>query len=209
MAAMFLDITQQKQSEKKLIASEEKYRTLFNTLSQGVVYQNASGEIISANPAAERILGLTLDQMQGRKSIDPRWKAICEDGSDFRGECHPIPVALRTGEEVRDVIHGIYHPEKGCHIWIKVTAIPLFLPGEKSPYQAYATIEDITEQKKAQEALIASERRFRELVRNASDSVTILDKDGIQVFVSDVVEKMLGCLGMSDLQLIAIIPYRF
>jgi len=50
--------------------SEGKYRTLFETMSQGIVYQNADGAIISANPSAQRILGLTLDQMQGRTSID-------------------------------------------------------------------------------------------------------------------------------------------
>ena len=49
----------------------------------GKVYQNANGEINDANPAAERILGLTLEQLQGLTSIDPRWNSIHEDGSDF------------------------------------------------------------------------------------------------------------------------------
>jgi PAS domain S-box-containing protein len=51
---------------------------------------------------------------------------------------------------------------------------------------------DITERKEAEERSQASERRFKELIKNSSDSVTILDKDGIQIYVSDVVEKMLG-----------------
>jgi PAS domain S-box-containing protein len=57
---------------------------------------------------------------------------------------------------------------------------------------AYATIEDITVRRNAENALLASERRFKELIRNSSDSITILDKDGLQIFVSDVVERMLG-----------------
>ncbi|MCX5653772.1 MAG: PAS domain S-box protein, partial [Planctomycetota bacterium] len=81
--------------------SEEKYRILFQTMAQGVVYQSADGKIISANPAAERILGLTLDEMQGLTSIDPRWRATHEDGSDFPGQTHPAMVALQTGREVR------------------------------------------------------------------------------------------------------------
>jgi PAS domain S-box-containing protein len=52
--------------------------------------------------------------------------------------------------------------------------------------------QEIRERKQAQEALEASERRFRELIRNSSDSITILDQDGTQIFVSDIVEKMLG-----------------
>jgi PAS domain-containing protein len=66
--------------------SQEKSRTLFQTMAQGVVFQDADGKIVSANPAAERILGLSLDQLQGRTSVDPRWRAIHEDGSDFPGE---------------------------------------------------------------------------------------------------------------------------
>ena len=50
-------------------------------LSEGVVLHLASGEIAACNPAAERILGLTQDQMMGRTSIDPRWRAVHEDGS--------------------------------------------------------------------------------------------------------------------------------
>ena len=51
------DITERKQAEEALHESEEKHRTLFETMSQGVVYQNSDGQIVSANPAAERILG--------------------------------------------------------------------------------------------------------------------------------------------------------
>jgi PAS domain S-box-containing protein len=51
---------------------------------------------------------------------------------------------------------------------------------------------DITGRKEAEERSQASERRFKELIKNSSDSVTILDKNGVQIYVSNVVEKMLG-----------------
>ena len=56
-----VDITVQKQSDQKLQESELKYRSLYETMSQGVLYQAPDGEIISANPAAEQILGIPIE----------------------------------------------------------------------------------------------------------------------------------------------------
>ena len=86
----------------------EKYHTLFAQMHIGVVFQDCDGHILSANPAAERILGISLDQMQGRTSMDPRWKSIHEDGSAFPGREHPAMVALKTGKPVLDVIMGVF-----------------------------------------------------------------------------------------------------
>jgi len=88
--------TELKQMKETVREGKETYRNLFETMLQGVVYQDADGKITLANGAAERVLGLTIDQMQGRTSLDPRWKAIHEDGSDFLGETHPSMLALKT-----------------------------------------------------------------------------------------------------------------
>jgi PAS domain S-box-containing protein len=146
-------ITERIQAEESLRLSEEKHRTLFETMTQGVVYQDSNGRIVSANPAAERILGLTLDQMQGRTSADPRWEAIHEDGSDFPGETHPSMVALKTGKEVRNVVMGVFDPNSEEYRWININAVPQFKPGETKPFQAYATFEDITERRRLEEGL--------------------------------------------------------
>lgn len=156
------DITARKTVEQALAESEEKYRTLFETMTQGVVYQDAKGEIISANPAAQRILGLSLDQMLGRTSIDPRWRAMREDGSNFPGEEHPAMVALRTGEKVQNVIMGVYNPYDNQTSWIKVDAIPHFRPGEDKPYQVYATFDDVTKQKTAEKELNRKNRQVKD-----------------------------------------------
>lgn len=142
-----------KKSEQALNLSEKKYRILFETMAQGVVYQNASGEIIDANPAAERILGLSLDQMKGRTSIDPRWKAVDQNKNELPGENHPAMLALKTGRTVENFIQGIFNPQKERYVWIIVNSIPQFKKGESRPYQVFSTFLDITDRKNAEDDL--------------------------------------------------------
>lgn len=147
--AMFDVITERKLAEKQLKQSEETYRTLFETVTHGIVYQDNEGRIISANPAAERILGLSLDQMQGRSSIDPKWGAIHEDGTPFPGDTHPTMLAIKTGKPVNDVLMGINNPMVEHTIWININAIPIFKKSMEEVDYAYSTFEEITDRKKA------------------------------------------------------------
>jgi diguanylate cyclase (GGDEF)-like protein/PAS domain S-box-containing protein len=143
---LMLDASRRKRVEAALQASEATYRTLFETVPQGVVYHDVSGAITSANPAALRILGLSLDQLQGRTSMDPRWRAVRADGSPYPGEEHPAMVALRTEREVRDVQMGVHVPDRPdaqSQVWILVNAVPLFEGGVL--HQVYTTFDDITE----------------------------------------------------------------
>jgi PAS domain S-box-containing protein len=157
------DITRRKQAEEALRISEEQYRMLFETMAQGVVYQNADGRITSANPAAERILGLSLDQMVGRTSLDPRWRAVRKDGSEFPGDQHPSMVALRTGQPINNVIMGVFHPVEQRHRWITVDAVPQFPPGGTTPSTVYTTFTDITERKET-ERVLQEEFAFRNAI---------------------------------------------
>ncbi len=171
------DITESKRAEEALRDSEEKHRSLFETMAHGIVYQDKGGNIISANPAAERILGLTLDQMQGRTSMDPRWKTIHEDGSDFPGDTHPAMVALKTGKKVRNIIMGVYHPEENEHRWINVNAIPQFKSDEKMPFQVYTTFNDITERRNVEENLKTQKEFTDNVINSLNDTFYIFDPE--------------------------------
>ncbi len=147
------DITKHKQAEKALKDSENRYRTLFNTMIQGVIYQSESGQILSANKASEEILGLTFEKMKGRTSVDPRWKAIKKDGADFPGDEHPAMLALKTGQPVKNVIMGVFHPNQEKYRWISINAVPQFRQNNKKPYQVFTTFNDITELKQAEDSI--------------------------------------------------------
>lgn len=187
------DISERRKAEELLHESEARFRILFETMVQGVVFQSNRGAITSANPAAEHLLGLTLDQMQGRTSMDPRWRTIHEDGSELPGQEHPAMIALKTRQEVRNVVLGVYNPTLNDYRWINVHAVPQFKPGEQEAYQVYTTFDDVTERRKTDDALKASEMRYRLLAENISDVIWILDVNEMRFrYVSPSVERLRG-----------------
>jgi|GEM_PF-2355357 len=199
--AFIRDTTERKRAAEALAESEKKYRALFETMSEGIVYEDNDGKIISANAAAEKLLGLSLDQMQGRTSLDPRWKAIHEDGSPFPGETHSLNVAAKTGKPATGEVMGIYNPKLDSHIWLSVNSNPEFLPGEKMPFRAYAVFRDITDRKIAEETLEKSEKQYRllydEMIIGFAVHEIICDQSGTPtdyrfLSVNKAFEKMTG-----------------
>lgn len=148
------DITERLQMEEALRDSEARYRSVVNAMSEGIVLQNRDGTIGACNEAAERILGLTADQMMGRTSIDPHWRSIHEDGSPYPGETHPAMVTLSTGQAVSNAVMGVHKPD-GQLTWILINTSPIQHPDEAMPSAVVASFSDITELKKAEGHAIA------------------------------------------------------
>lgn len=173
-----LDITEQKKSESALKQSELKYRTLFETMAQGVVYMGKEGYISSANPAALKLLGLSAAQLAGKKSIDKLWHTIHEDGSSYPTQNHPAVKALQTGKTVQDIL-GVFDVKNQSYKWVKVIAKPEFSNGETEPYQVFATLEDITKLKEVHDTLNKTNHNLEKLVEQRTKDlrrVSLLQK---------------------------------
>jgi PAS domain S-box-containing protein len=125
-----------------------QYHVMFENMAQGAFFQLADGSLVDVNPAALEIFGLSCDQFLGRTSYDPAWEVITEDGTDLPPDQHPSMAALRTGQQVRDVIAGVYNPTKKSYVWMVINAIPMFREGDSSPYQVFVTLHDITAHKR-------------------------------------------------------------
>lgn len=175
-------------------ASEERYASVVAALAEGIVFMNADGGLEASNLSAERILGLTAEQIAGRTTFDPRWRAIHEDGSPFPGETHPIARTLETGQPYSNVIMGVHKPS-GELTWISINSQPLFRPGAAKPYAAVASFFDITDRKKAEDALHATEARLRDVLASSTAIVyaTRLAPEGFAPsWVSENVTRVLG-----------------
>jgi PAS domain-containing protein len=116
--------------------------------------------------------GLTFEQMIGRTSTDPRWRALRVDGSPFPGEEHPAMQVLRTGERVEGVIMGVSRPD-GRLTWISIDAEPLRRVPGGPVYGAAAFFDDVTDRLAAGAAL---REALAERTRLAGDLRAALDR---------------------------------
>ena len=175
-------------AEKKLRESEERYRLLAETMLQGVVHQDGTGKIIAMNPAAKKILGKTEKEFLGGSSIEVEHQTIHENGALFPGREHPSMVALQTGQKVRDVIMGVFNPEREEYRWINIDAIPVFINGRAVPAEVYTVFEDITEWKRSQEM----QARLAAIVTSADDAIIGMDLENTVLTWNAGAEKLFG-----------------
>jgi PAS domain S-box-containing protein len=153
------DVTAHARDQKRLealagdlAASEERYRTLFETMPQGIVHYGADQSILGANQAACEILGMDLAAATSWPVV-PEGQAVREDGSPFPPEDLPVRVALRTGEIVADTVAGVRHGRTGELRWVRITAVPDARDEQGRPSRAYAIFTDLTEQRRTEAAL--------------------------------------------------------
>ncbi|GGR99801.1 PAS domain-containing sensor histidine kinase [Deinococcus sedimenti] len=151
---------------------------LMDGLGLGMTVQAPDTRILLANAAAGQILGLTREQLTGRDSMDPEWRAIHPGGQPFPGEQHPSVQALQTLQVQREVPMGVYHPHDQAWRWLQVTAIPRRAPGATQPKQVTTVFADVTEKQAMQTELSLRERRYRSLVRATSQIVWDAWPDG-------------------------------
>jgi PAS domain S-box-containing protein len=151
--ALLSILEDQKETEQSLRESETKYRFLFESMTQGVFYQNADGGFLDINKAALTMFGLTREQFFGRTPFDPRWKVVRDDHSIMSPDEYPSLIALKTGKLIQNVPQGIFNPKKKNYTWISTSAIPEFRANEKKPYRVFVTFHNITKRKQAEDNL--------------------------------------------------------
>ncbi|WP_158514735.1 hybrid sensor histidine kinase/response regulator [Gemmatimonas phototrophica] len=146
------DISDRVRAERELRESEARFRAVIAGMREGVVLHDATGTIRVHNPSAERILGLTGDQVAGLVPVADDWQAVREDGSLWPLEERPAITALRTGKgqprQLMGILRGDAEP-----VWLSVTADPLIRAGESRPYASVAVFTDVTETRASEERL--------------------------------------------------------
>lgn len=138
----------------RLRVVEERYQAILAALHEGIVVQYADGTVESVNAGAERMLGLTADEVAGRRARPAGWRVVREDGLPFPVGERPAEVALRTGRAQSDVVMGVFRPRDGSLAWLRVNAVP-FRDVDGRPAGVVSSFFDITDMKRENAALVA------------------------------------------------------
>jgi PAS domain S-box-containing protein len=187
-----LDVTQLREAERARRESEQRYSDLFHTMSQGVMYLDGEGLILSANPSADRLFGFSIEEMRGRRRSECYMRATNWAGIPISADEFPSLVALRTGAEIHDVVLRVWNARTDEPHWISTDAIPRFRAGETKPYEVQVIYHDFTTQAEAAARLRTSEQRCRLLIEHGMEVILVVDTAANILFVSPSVERVFG-----------------
>ena len=164
MVGTHLDITERVHAEAELRRSEQKSHALLAALHSGVVQHAPDGRVLDANPAACRILGLTVEQMRGKAPLDPAWTFLEEDGQPMARARHPVNQVLATGAAVENLVIGMCHPHGPQTVWALCAAFALH-GSDGALQEIVVTFYDITERQRGERERRALERQLHEAQR--------------------------------------------
>ena len=165
------DFKNWKKAQDLLLASETRYRRLFETAQDGILILDAeTGQIVDANPFLINLLGFSHEQFLGKKIWDLGiFKDIVANKKNFK--------ELQRQESIRYENLPLETAD-GRNIAVEFVS-NVYMVDNKKVIQC--NIRDITDRKKIEVALNATETRYRRLFETAQDGILILDADTGQI----------------------------
>ncbi len=179
------DITEKKWAEDALYESEKKFRTVADYTYDWEYWVGTDGNFIYVSPSCDRISGYAPEDFYKDKDLLRRI-VVDED----RGILASHDENLGTGTDSKPIEFHILTKD-GRTVWIGHICQPVF-SHEGEYLGRRGSNRDITERKQAEDALRASEIRFRSLIQNSSDIIRILDRDRRILYESASAERILG-----------------
>ncbi len=187
--AMVNDITERVRAEQALAESEEKYRLLVDNANQGTtVIQD--GLVAFVNPKLAQITGYAVEELRSRNFLDLLHP---DDREMVRGY-----YSRRIGGQVFSHVYSarLLH-RNGDPIWAEINAVLISWGGRPA---VLALVTDITERRQAQEALAASEAKYRDLFEHTLLGMEVVDaRTGKVVLANRSMARIFGFRSPADM----------
>ncbi len=186
------DITQSKKTSQALLESERRFKTFYDNTLIGIYRTTTDRKIVLANPALIAMLGYdTLDELIRNQNASKTFEPA-NNHSWFGVEIHKHGQIL--GYETQ------WRRADGNLIWVRENAKAVYDDSGKMIF-IDGTVENITEKKLSDEALVTSEKRFHSLFTNMTEGSAlhhlIIDSDDqpvnyLMIDINPAYEKIIG-----------------
>src|SRR5215467_8277241 len=183
------DVTDRRLAEAERIRIARQMQLLLDSTGQAVYGLDLDGNCTFINKATCEMIGYPCDEVLGRN--------MHELVHHHRADGSPYPVkecrvfqAVKSGKGCRTDEEILWRRD-GTAIPVEYSSFPILEEGTIKG--AVVTASDITERKRANEALQSSERLFRSIFGNSQIGISFFNIDGRAVFTNHAFQQMLGC----------------
>ncbi len=170
----------------KVEESEKKYKSIFETLKEGIILTNEEGDIIDCNKATEKILGFPKERILQINLHSKNFNLVYPDLRPVPNEECPGVKTLINGIPINNFEVGMQTGE-GLR-WLIINSAPLKTQG----FGVFLTLNDITDFKKLESNQIIFNRYFETFLGNIEDYVVFKDKEGKIIFCSQSLAQITG-----------------
>jgi len=187
--ALSEDITERKLAEEALQKSEERARLVLNCAAEGIFGCDSSGTCLFCNPAAAEILGYAAPEELLGKNMHSLEHHTRKDGTPFPIDECPIFIGFLENRGVH-VDDDVFWKQDGSSFPVEYWSHPLVREGKT--VGAVVTFFDITERKKAEEALRRSEQRKHTLLEINNAIINKLTQDALFASAYEAIRRVVS-----------------
>jgi len=173
----------------ELRVSEARSQSILSAVQEGIIFHDAVQGPVLWNQSAERIMG-AVEGRDGTTQL-PKPVMLHPDGTQWPDSDHPSEVTLRTGRPVRGAIMRVLR-EDDSERWVSVSTSPLYRDPEADPYAVVISFRDVTESRRAEEALRHSEAMLRSLFQAAPMGIGVLRRGLVLGWTNGRLQAMFG-----------------
>ncbi|MGO9118053.1 MAG: response regulator [Desulfomonilaceae bacterium] len=177
-----------KDRTEELRVQEERTRLLLESAGEGIIGVNLDGEVTFVNPAASRMLGYSADEFVG-KGLHSLVHHSREDGSPYPREDCPMFQSISLGT-AGHIDNEVLWRKDRTSFPVSYSSNPIRKNG--SLVGSVVSFRDITDRRRAEEALAASESRTRIILQTAIEGVWMVDNDAVTMLVNPALCGILG-----------------
>ena len=179
------DVTQRERTEAL------RWRSVFDNSAIGVVLLDTKGRVLATNATYQKMLGYSESEFETLSLLE-----ITHE--DYRDYNLTLFTELLEGKRDQYQIEKQYHRKDGSLVWVR-NSISIVPGNESVPRLILALSEDITERKRAEEALEFSEERTRLVLNSVAEGIFGCDSEGTCLFCNPAAVRLLGYEDTSEL----------